>query len=151
MAEPTNPVDLAERVARIAGALQIETALVGAYALAAHHYVRGTKDVDLGTAVPLDALRRLQHALDEAGLHTLLRPPDEEDPLGGVLVVGTQADEAGDRAEARRRQPARSGRCRGAAGAQPGADLEEIRATCQRYGLDLIDALIDEAHASRGQ
>ena len=91
-----NPVDLAERVALLARDLGIETAVIGAYAMAAHHYVRGTKDIDLGTAVELTELARLQRAVEAEGFSTRLREPDDEDPLGGVLVIWQQVDEDGD-------------------------------------------------------
>lgn len=91
-----HPVELAERVAVVARDLGIETAVIGAYALAAHHYVRGTKDIDLGTVVELRELAQLQRALDAEGFSTRLREPDDEDPLGGVLVVWQRADDDGD-------------------------------------------------------
>ncbi len=90
------PIELAERVAQLASKLGIETALIGAYALAAHHYVRGTDDVDLATNIELADLRRLQVAVEEAGLYSTLRMPDDEDPLGGVLVVWLEVDDDGD-------------------------------------------------------
>lgn len=96
MAGPTTPVDLAERVAAIARGLGIETVLIGAYALAAHNYVRGTADIDLAAVVALDELQRLQHAVQVVGLATKLRLPDDEDPLGGCLAVWEHADEDGD-------------------------------------------------------
>lgn len=191
MVEPATPVELAELVARIAAALHIQTALVGAYALAAHHYVRGTKDIDLATTVPFEQLGRLQRALEAAGLQTLLRSPDVEDPLGGVLVVWTRSDEAGEPIDPvevinfvnphRPRPSPAIEAIRNAIGLaekpalryprladlialkldagglrdqadvvellvrNPDADLEQIRSTCKRYGLDRIDELIEQA------
>lgn len=79
---------LAERVASAARELGIETAVIGAIALAAHNYIRGTLDVDLATRVEhIEDLRRLQQKLVALGLETELRTPDDEDPLGGVLEV----------------------------------------------------------------
>jgi hypothetical protein len=92
----TSVVDLAERVAQIASSLNIQTVLIGAYALAAHHYVRATKDIDLASDVTLDDLRRLEKALRAAGLHTELRTPDEEDALGGVIEIWQRVDDEGD-------------------------------------------------------
>lgn len=87
-------IGLAERVSRIATELGIPTALIGATALAAHNYVRGTADIDLATAVdPFRELSALRARLDAEGLHTELRLPDEEDSLGGVLEVRTSEDE----------------------------------------------------------
>src|SRR5687767_11226434 len=92
----STPVDLAERVATLAQSLRIETVLIGAYAMAAHHYVRATSDIDLATVVPMDDLKALENAVHAAGLFARLIWPDEADPLGGKLVVWEQADEDGD-------------------------------------------------------
>ncbi|MCA9548436.1 MAG: hypothetical protein KC933_00280 [Myxococcales bacterium] len=79
-------LELAERVAETAKGLGIETAVIGALALAAHGYVRGTVDVDLASSVdPGSVLRALQDKLREGGLKTRLLLPDAEDPLGGML------------------------------------------------------------------
>lgn len=87
---------LAERVAGVARQLGIETALIGAAALAAHHYVRGTDDIDLATSVdPRTTLRELQEALVQLGLHAKLNMPDDEDVLGGVLGVWEREDAEG--------------------------------------------------------
>lgn len=90
------PFELAERVAETARTLGIETALIGASALAAHNYVRGTDDIDLGAAVdPRTALRALEQALVELGLRAQLRMPDDQDDLGGVLGVWEHEDADG--------------------------------------------------------
>jgi hypothetical protein len=89
-------LELAERVARVAAELGIETALIGAAAMAVHKYVRATRDIDFGTNVALAELRKLQQRLDDMGLHTELRMPDSEDVLGGVVAAWEQSDEAGD-------------------------------------------------------
>lgn len=87
-------LELAERVARLAADMGIPTALIGATALAAHDYVRGTADIDLATAVdPFRELRRLQERLHAEGLHAELSLPDAEDSLGGVLYVRARADD----------------------------------------------------------
>lgn len=96
MVEPTSPVDRAERVALAARQLGIESALIGAYALAVHGVVRATSDIDLATAVQPSLLGDLRRALEETGLHTELRYPDEQDDLGGVLVAWEQVDDDGD-------------------------------------------------------
>ena len=86
-------IQLAERVASVATELRIATALIGATALAAHNYVRGTADIDLATAVdPFRELSALRKRLEADRLHTELRLPDEEDSLGGVLEVRAHAD-----------------------------------------------------------
>ncbi len=62
-------LELAERVAEVARALGIETALIGAMAMAVHKYVRGTSDVDLATNLDsINELRGLQAKLDALGL-----------------------------------------------------------------------------------
>ena len=73
--------------------------MIGAAALAAHRYVRATKDVDLATSVsPGTHLRPLEHALHEMGLRAKLEMPDADDQLGGVLKVweAEAEDEDGD-------------------------------------------------------
>jgi hypothetical protein len=89
-------LELAERVAVLANGIGIATALIGAAAMAVHKYVRATRDLDLASNVDPTELRRLQERLELSGLHTELRLPDEEDVLGGVLVVWERTDEEGD-------------------------------------------------------
>jgi hypothetical protein len=90
------PFQLAERVAEAARKLGIETALIGAIALAAHNYVRGTDDVDLAVAVDRrTVLRGLEQALIELGLHAELRMPADQDDLGGVLGIWEHEDADG--------------------------------------------------------
>lgn len=96
MGEPSGQLRLAEQVAETARRLGIETALIGAAALAVHNYLRGTQDVDLGSAVdPGVHLVSLERELAAQGLHTQLRLPDETDPLGGVLAVWQIEDDDG--------------------------------------------------------
>lgn len=90
-------LQLADRVAEIARAHGIETALIGATALAFHRYVRGTQDIDLGVVVSdLRDLRTLDEALIAAGMKTRLTLPDSDDELGGVLRAWTDEDDEGD-------------------------------------------------------
>jgi hypothetical protein len=92
--DPAATLALAERVVEAAKALGIETALIGAAALAVHRYSRATEDIDLATVVdPRTQLVALDHALAASGLFTSLRLPDDDDPLGGVLVVWAVVDE----------------------------------------------------------
>jgi hypothetical protein len=89
--------DLAEHIAVVARSLGIETALIGAGALAVHQYVRATKDIDLASCVhPFQDLPRLEEALRAEGYGVRLTDPDDEDSLGGVLRVWTQVDEDDD-------------------------------------------------------
>jgi len=89
-------LQLTERVAELARELGIETALIGAAALAIHNYVRASEDIDLASHTELSKLRELQQRLESMQLQTELRTPDEEDPLGGVLEVWQRTDEEGD-------------------------------------------------------
>lgn len=94
-AEPRDPlIRLAERVAAVASELGMSTALIGATALAAHNYVRGTADIDLAIAIdPFRELRRLEDRLKREGFRTELNLPDAEDSLGGVLRVWATAED----------------------------------------------------------
>jgi hypothetical protein len=87
-------IQLAERVASIAAELGIATALIGATALAAHNYVRGTADIDLATAVdPFRDLGGLRQRLEGEGFLVELNLPDAEDSLGGVLSVRARSNQ----------------------------------------------------------
>lgn len=86
---------LASEVARIASGLNIDTAVIGGFALAAHNYVRATEDFDLGTDTSIFKLRDLDKALRAAGYVTELREPDEDDDLGGVIDVRRGVDDLG--------------------------------------------------------
>ncbi len=95
MPEPQRPsLALAERVAVAATELGIETALIGAMALAANKFMRGSQDVDLASYVdPFTQLRALERALQAQGLKTKLTTPDDSDDLGGKLKVWEHEDE----------------------------------------------------------
>ena len=100
MVELLSPFALAERVVEAANKVGIATAMIGASALAAHNYVRGTRDIDFATAVdPRSDLPKLEQALLELGLSVELRMPDEDDPIGGVLVVWESEDSNGERTD----------------------------------------------------
>ncbi len=97
MLDPAASIALAEQVADAARRIGVDTALIGAAALAVHRYTRGTEDIDLAADVdPHEKLGALKKMLDSAGLHSRLRMPDAEDPLGGVLVVWATVDEDGE-------------------------------------------------------
>lgn len=65
-----------ERVVHVLAGEGVDSALIGAVALAAHGYPRSTEDVDLAVAV------------DPTGFTVEVSEPDGADPLGGVLRVG---------------------------------------------------------------
>ena len=81
-------LQVAEQAREILERLGIESAVIGAMALAVHRYVRATRDFDLATcADPFVKLVEFQRALEEAGLRAELRQPDADDPLGGVVEI----------------------------------------------------------------
>ncbi len=80
-------LDAAEEVAEILHANQIGAVVIGAAAMAAHHYVRLTHDIDLGVNASLQQLRLIENALTQARFTAELREPDGQDPLGGVIDV----------------------------------------------------------------
>jgi len=97
MLDPAATLELAEQVAAAANQLGFDAVLIGAAALAVHRYTRGTEDIDLAVSViPSTQLGALAQALAQAGLHTRLRLPDDDDPLGGVLSVWAWEDEDGE-------------------------------------------------------
>jgi hypothetical protein len=91
-AQPT-PIELGESVAALARDLGIPTAVIGAYALAIHHFARATEDLDLATSVQLEDLRKLRTAIEQAGFHCHLETPDD---LGGKVTVWVRTDEEDD-------------------------------------------------------
>ncbi len=63
-------------------------AVIGAVALAAHGFVRATRDLDLATELdPFTQLRALKQRAEARGWSATLALPDAEDPLGGVLTL----------------------------------------------------------------
>lgn len=81
-------IEVAERLSEILGALGIESALIGAMALAVHRYVRFTRDLDLATHVdPFRILPDLRRSIEKSGYHAELRLPDADDPRGAVVEV----------------------------------------------------------------
>ncbi len=77
----------AERVVEILKGHQVDAVVIGAVALAAYHYVRQTRDVDLGVNADLATLREVLLSLRQAGFAAELREPDGIDPLGGVIDI----------------------------------------------------------------
>ena len=61
--------------------------VIGAVALAAHHYVRHTHDIDIGVSTALSVLQEVADSLNSAGLSAELSQPDMSDPLGGVVNI----------------------------------------------------------------
>jgi hypothetical protein len=95
---PTAPpgdvtLELAARVAQVLEQEGAPAVIIGAMAMAAHHYARATEDLDLAVAVEPLQMRRLAKTLSALGVEVTLREPDPQDPLGGVIDVhGAGAD-----------------------------------------------------------
>ncbi len=87
MSHPEAILDAAETVAGILQELQIDSVVIGALALAAHHYVRFTEDIDLGINTDVKSLRQIAEALQGRGFEIELREPEADDPLSGVIDV----------------------------------------------------------------
>ncbi|HOW98300.1 MAG TPA: hypothetical protein P5567_11125 [Kiritimatiellia bacterium] len=87
MDDPRALLQAAEDVVSILQQHRIDAVIIGGVALAAHHYVRQTEDIDLGINADLPALRVVEAALRRAGYAAELREPDAADPLGGVINV----------------------------------------------------------------
>ncbi|MDP6629993.1 MAG: hypothetical protein QGH42_03760 [Kiritimatiellia bacterium] len=87
MSEPDAILDAAEAVVEILQQHRIDAVVIGAVALAAHHYVRQTDDVDLGVNADLPTLRAVLESLRSKGFAAELREPDGTDPLAGVIDV----------------------------------------------------------------
>lgn len=78
-----------ERIAALLEAEGIGVVLIGAVALAAHRYVRYTRDVDLAVNADLQRMRLFHGVLLSQGYDATFHEADREDPLGGVIdVVG---------------------------------------------------------------
>lgn len=89
---------LAERVVEIARELGVDTALIGATALAFHRYVRATQDVDLAASIhePFTVFRELERSVLAAGFKIRVSLPDDQDSLGGVARIWENEDSDGD-------------------------------------------------------
>ena len=77
----------AETVVGILKQHRVDAVVIGAIALAAHHYVRQTDDIDLGVNADVPTLRTVVDSLRREGFAAELREPDGTDPLGGVIDV----------------------------------------------------------------
>lgn len=87
MNRPDDLLQAAEEILAILAVHRLDAVVIGAVALAAHHYVRQTEDLDLGVNADLPALRAVAESLRAAGFEVELREPDAADPLGGVIDV----------------------------------------------------------------
>ncbi len=77
----------AERIAALLEPEGVELVVIGAFALAAHRYVRSTHDVDLGVNADLAQMRRILKVLRSHGYDAEFNEPGRDDPLAGVIDV----------------------------------------------------------------
>lgn len=77
----------AEQVADILKQHRVDAVVIGAVALAAHHYVRHTRDIDLGVNADLSTLRSVLISLREGGFTAELHEPGGDGPPGGVIDI----------------------------------------------------------------
>lgn len=75
----------AERIAGLLEKQGLPGVVIGAAALAAHRYLRFTRDIDLGVDADLWQMRGLVEVLRAAGYDSELHEPGGDDPLGGVI------------------------------------------------------------------
>lgn len=80
-------LDAAEEVLSILAERQIDAVVIGAVAMAAHHYVRHTEDLDLGVVATVEQMRTVVADLRRRGFEAELREPGVDDPLAGVIDV----------------------------------------------------------------
>ncbi len=81
------PLALAEKLAHFLARSGVDSALIGAAALAVHRYPRSTEDIDLAVGVDPRRLEELAQQLRSEGFLAEVSLPDVLDPLGGVLRV----------------------------------------------------------------
>lgn len=77
----------AERISIILANEGVQAIVIGAIALAAHQYVRFTKDVDLGVNITVLHMASIYELLLAKGYNAEFHQPDAVDPLGGVIDV----------------------------------------------------------------
>jgi len=87
MSGPDALLRKAEEVHALLRRHRLDAVVIGAVALAAHHYVRHTDDLDLAVNAELGPLREVLAALRAAGFAAELREPGADDPLAGVIDV----------------------------------------------------------------
>lgn len=80
-------LEVAERVSATLDRQGVPVVVIGAIALAVHGYPRSTEDLDLAIAVRPPSLAKLTNELRREGWSVEVRPPDAQDPLGGVVDI----------------------------------------------------------------
>lgn len=87
MNDPDALLSAAERILEVLAKHQVDALVIGAIALAAHHYVRQTEDLDLGVNAPLAKMHELTASLRSERFDAEFSEPDADDPPGGVINV----------------------------------------------------------------
>ncbi|WP_426756689.1 hypothetical protein [Myxococcus sp. Y35] len=87
-------IEVAEQVVELLKRHDVPAIVIGAAAMAAHHYVRQTEDLDLAINVdPFKSFRQLEATLRAHGFEVTFEYPDDGDALGGVLrILGADFD-----------------------------------------------------------
>ena len=78
-------LDALDEVLEVLAEQGVDGVVIGAMALAVHHYPRETEDLDLAVATEPRLLREIAATLETRGWEVAFREPDPQDPLGGVL------------------------------------------------------------------
>jgi hypothetical protein len=77
----------AENISAILAENGSPSLVIGAVALAAHHYIRFTHDLDLAVDADVKLMRKHTETLSHAGYDVVFFEPNIDDPLGGVINV----------------------------------------------------------------
>lgn len=87
MTSGENNLQVAEEVATLLAEHDINCVVIGAIAMAGHHYVRFTEDIDLGVEAEVAMLSKVAETLSERGYEVDYRIGDMDDPLAGVVDI----------------------------------------------------------------
>jgi hypothetical protein len=86
MEHPEGLLSQAENIVRLLDQHDVPTLVIGGVALAAHHYIRHTEDLDLAVAIDLPTLRRIADDLQAlcdryrlTGLEEILQEAELDD------------------------------------------------------------------------
>lgn len=90
MDENHDLLEVAEKISIVMETMGLTPLVIGAVALAAHHYIRFTRDLDFAVDTNFSQLQKLKHKLESKGFQAVLHEADANDPLGGVMdITGT--------------------------------------------------------------
>lgn len=87
MSESHDLLAAAEDISVVMEKMALTPLVIGAVALAAHHYIRFTQDLDFAIDATLSQFQDLGGRLEAEGFQVVLHSPDAKDPLGGVIDV----------------------------------------------------------------